>query len=520
MAIQIILLFLAGIALLLYSIFSLSRIMQQLASGKIKSYLTKITSKPIYGFGIGILLTAIFQSSSSTTVLTVSFVSAGLLSFFSSLGVIFGSNIGTTVTAQLLAFNITTIAPIIMVLGIAFSLLGRDKLKIIGKGIFYFGALFFGLELMRQAVIPLQSNPAFLNLLTKFENPVLAIVVSLGITALFQVSALVTGMAVLLGMSNAITLKVAILFIFGSNIGTTVTALLASAGGSISAKRTAMAHLFFNVIGVLIFLPLLNPFTSLVQLTSHNLANQIANSHLLFNAIMAAIFLVAIVPFSKLIERIVPGKEEVISLWPKYIDDRYLVKPQEALQAVKKENSRTLVINYKMFSKASELIFKFKRRKFTEVNYYEQVMDALNLELHKYLEKLSVIIKKTNLAPYLDLTNDLERIADRSLNIAEIAMLRKNKKVLFSRETENSLRHVTTLIRAQLRMIGALSLNYNNNLYERIKNSNEIVLEHLKKIQRVEEGGYASLLYSEILENLLHINEHCASALENTKTIK
>lgn len=512
---QIVLLFAAGIALLLYSIFSLSKVMQEVVSRNIRVYFGKATSKPIYGAGTGILLTLLFKSSTAVELLTISLVSAGLLTFFNSLGIILGANVGTSLTMQLVAFRITVIAPLIMLAGFLIFILGKNK-KTLGKALFYFGMLFFGFELIGKASAILRENPTFINMLVQFENPLLAILAATAVTAVIQSSSAVTGMIIMLGTQGLISLEAAIPLVLGANIGTTVTGLIVTIGGSISARRTALAHAFFNIFGVLLILPFLAPFTSLIRMTSSSLPHQIANAHLIYNLIIASIFLMAITPFASFIMKILPGKELALSLWPKYIDEYLLVQPQQALKAVKKETSRALAITNVMFSKAASTLFTYKQTLAVEINHCEQVIDSINLELHSYLGKIATITRE-NLAPYLNLINDIERIGDRSVNLVEIAELKRKHGIEFSRNTEEAICILIEAISSTVKDIKKLNVHYDEGLFKKICERNVHITKLIEQLKAKEERGLISLVYSELIENLERILEHCGSAARNVQ---
>ena len=270
-----ILIIVTGLVLFLFGMIKLSAEMQRIFSVRIRQYIKYLVKKPFSGIGIGAIATAIFQSSSATTVLVVGMVSAGLIGFFNSLGLILGAGIGTTVTAQLVAFKITNIAPIFIVIGILIWFLGKGRLKLTGEAIFYFGLLFFGLSLMGQGLEPFKDNQAFLNLIQETKNPFLGILIGLIFTAIFQSSSATIGILVILGQQGLIGIGSAFPIILGANIGTTVTAILASIGAGKNAKRSAFSHFFFKFFGVLILLPFLPLFISFLGFSTSDVAQQI-----------------------------------------------------------------------------------------------------------------------------------------------------------------------------------------------------------------------------------------------------
>jgi len=289
--------------LFLFSIRRFSEEVQHVAGKRFKKLLTKITSTPLRGTFVGAGVTSIIQSSSATTVILIGLVGAGLISFKNSLGVIFGANIGTTVTSQLVAFNLTVIAPFFIILGFLVEIFGR-KYRIFGRAIFYFGLIFFSLYLISIYLEPISESQEVINTLSSLSNIFLAILAGAVFTFLVQSSSITSGLVVVLASQGLLTLYSSIGIIFGANIGTTTTALIASIGSNEAGKKTAIAHFLFNVIGVIIFLPLILPFIDMVQYLGGSLERQVANAHLIFNVIVTVIFLIFINLFYKSVEKI------------------------------------------------------------------------------------------------------------------------------------------------------------------------------------------------------------------------
>jgi len=289
--------------LFLFSIRRFSEEVQRVAGKNFKKLLTKITSTPLRGTFVGAAVTSVIQSSSATTVILIGLVGAGLISFKNSLGVIFGANIGTTVTSQLVAFKLTAIAPVFIILGFLVEVFGR-KYKIFGRAIFYFGLIFFSLFLISVYLEPISESQEVIDTLSSLSNIFLAILAGAIFTFLVQSSSITSGLVVVLASQGLLTLYSSIGIIFGANIGTTTTALIASIGSNEAGKKTAIAHFLFNVIGVIIFLPLILPFIDIVQSFGGSLERQVANAHLIFNVIVTIIFLVFINTFYKSVEKL------------------------------------------------------------------------------------------------------------------------------------------------------------------------------------------------------------------------
>lgn len=278
--------------------------MQYAAGDRMREILHSLTSTPLRGTMIGTVTTALFQSSTATTVLTVGLVDAGLISFTASLGVIFGANIGSTVTTQLIALNLASIAPVILITGF---ILERIKVKWQkhGRSLFYFGLVFFSLAVMVLFIEPLKDNPTLLSILSSISSMGEAILVGFLVTAVIQSSGVVSGLSVILVSQGLLTFEQAIGIILGANIGTTVTALIAALPLHTNARRAAMAHLLFNALGVIIILPFLSPVLTFIKYIDGATAQEVANFHLLFNIASALLFLIFIKPFARLVSLII-----------------------------------------------------------------------------------------------------------------------------------------------------------------------------------------------------------------------
>ena len=290
-----------AIILFVFGLESFSTEIEQISGEKFRKFLARATKIPAIGVLIGALVTAVIQSSSATSVIAVGLVNAGVLSFKSSVGIVFGANIGTTITAQLVAFKLTAFAPVFIILGFLLSFV-RSKIAIFGKSIFYFGFVFFSLNLISAALAPLQHEPALTKYLIQPQNPLVAILVGCLFTAAVQSSSVTTGLAIIFTQQGLLSLENAVPLIMGANIGTTATALLAMLNMDVAAKKTALSHFFFNVGGVLIFLPILLLFGDRLNEFDANPAVALANIHLVFNVVASLIFVVLINPFTRLVD--------------------------------------------------------------------------------------------------------------------------------------------------------------------------------------------------------------------------
>lgn len=314
-----------AVILFLYGIENFSEEVRHVAGERFRTILQNATKTSLRGAIAGAVVTALVQSSTATSIIAIGLVNAGAISFLASLGLIIGANVGTTLTAQLVAFKLTAFAPIFVIIGFLLSMI-RGPYRVFGKPIFYFGLVFYSLNLISSIVAPLQDDPEILALLSMTDNVLAAIVIGFIITNLFQSSSVTTGLIVVLAQSGLLTATQALPIILGANIGTSTTGLVVALGMNTAAKRTAVAQFFFNFLGVLIFLPFLASFSLLIEDIGGAAAQQVANAHLIFNFTCAVLFLLAIKPFSRLIMDILPQKDgEIVfvtdHITPKLPDD-------------------------------------------------------------------------------------------------------------------------------------------------------------------------------------------------------
>lgn len=292
---------LTAIILFVFGLQNFSREIERITGERFRRTIGKVTTIPVVGVLIGALVTAVIQSSSATSVITISLVNAGVLSFKNSVGIVFGTNIGTTITAQLVAFKLTAFAPVIIILGFLLSFL-HSRVSVFGKAVFYFGFVFFTLNLISSSLQPLQNNSWLLSILSDPQNPLLALLVGGLFTALVQSSSVTTGLAIIFTQQGIMGLENAVPLMMGANVGTTVTALIAMVNADAAAKKTALSHLLFNVGGVLIFLPVLLLFSNKLASVTMEPALFLATLHLVFNVVTTILFLILINPFTRMID--------------------------------------------------------------------------------------------------------------------------------------------------------------------------------------------------------------------------
>jgi phosphate:Na+ symporter len=297
----------------------------------------------VRGTAAGALVTAVVQSSTATTVITVGLVNAGVISFAASLGIIFGANLGTTLTSQLVALNLTAFAPIFILIGFVIGLI-PGKYRIFGRPIFYFGLVFFSLALISNVMAPYRTDPQLIQLVGMMDTVFLQIAFGFLITNIFQSSSVTTGIVVVMSQNGLLTPGVAIPILLGANLGTPTTALLVAARMNTSAKRAAVAHFLFNFLGVLMFLPVLGIFTNLIISLGGDAGQQVANAHLLFNLTCCIVFLILINPFARIVMRVVPGREDDVVFMPKHLRHPLPVSTLETIALIEQEIQNLLTL--------------------------------------------------------------------------------------------------------------------------------------------------------------------------------
>jgi len=346
-----------GLAFFLYGMDKMSTGMKSTAGNKMRSLLASLTKNRVIALIVGAFVTMVIQSSSATTVMLVSFVQAGLLTFAQSMGVILGADIGTTITAQMIAFKLTDYALLMVAIGFLLRMFGKtEKTKAIGDIILGFGILFFGMKLMSDVMKPLRTYPAFINLMKDLENPFMGILIGAAFTAIVQSSSATTGVLIVLAQQGLITLEAGIPVILGANIGTCVTAALAGIGTSREAKRVAIAHVMFKVAGVCLFIFWIPQFADIIRALAvkfgSGTARQLANAHTIFNVSLGLFFLPFINIFAKIIYKIYPDKpmpksSEITTL---YIEDSMLDTPSLAMDLARREISRMALLLGRMLN--------------------------------------------------------------------------------------------------------------------------------------------------------------------------
>lgn len=522
---------LGGLALFLYGMQMMSAGLEAAAGNKMKGILEKLTSNRFLGVLVGALITAVIQSSSATTVMVVGFVNSGMMTLNQAVWIIMGANIGTTITGQLIALDVGEIAPLAAFLGVAAIVFVKNqKAKHVGEIIAGLGVLFIGMDMMSSAMKPLADSENFVSLLTQFENPILGILAGTVFTALIQSSSASVGILQALAGSGAIGLKSAAFVLFGQNIGTCITALLASVGTSRNAKRTTLIHIMFNVFGTIVFtiLCLTTPIIFMVEgWTPDNAPAQIANLHTMFNIVTTLLLLpvgtwltrIASVILKDKGERDTDGMRALYLIDFKHVNTEKLGVSVICAESVKKELMRMMEMAKSNVCEAFHVFANVGKDKFEVIEKREEYVDFLNKEISKYITS-AVSYESTRAGSQIfnslfSITSNVERISDHAVNIAGYSRIIAEKNIVFSEQAEKELAEMQSTcgrvfellldkpgdviawhekVACLEQKIDDMTIQYRNNMYGRIQE------------RKCSDEG--SILFSEMLTDFERIGDH------------
>jgi len=527
-----------AIATFLFGMSTMTDGLEKLSSGRLEHILERLTSNVFKGVLLGAVVTGLIQSSAATTVMCVGFVNAGIMKLEQTVGIIMGANIGTTVTAQLLrlgdidADNIVMmflqpsfLGPILAVVGIIFYMFikGGHK-RIVGQIVLGLGLLFIGMNTMSSAVEPLKDLPEFQSVFTAFSNPLLGVAVGAAITALLQSSSASMGILQAISTTGVVSFNIAMPLIMGQNIGTCITALISSVGASKNAKRTAMIHLFFNIIGSVFFLVVLYAGNALFRFPFWENTmdmGSIANLHLAFNIACTALLLPFHRQLVKLVKAVVPGDAEEREL--SVLDDRFLSSPSLAL-----ERAHDAVVQMSEFARdnyrlAVELIWKFDAKKLERLNETEVALDKLEGLLDNYLVKLTdralTAEESTRVSELLHTLSDFERIGDYAVNVSESAVVLHDRNITFSPQARAELERLTAAVGETLDKTVACYQSRQRTLAVQVEPLEEVVdliaatlkNRHVERLKAGECTIELGTQFLELLINLERMSDHCSN---------
>ena len=517
---------LGGLGLFLYGMNLMAEGLQKSAGDKLKKIVEKLTSNTIMGVIVGTVVTAIIQSSSAATVMVVGFVNAGIMSLSQAIGVIMGANIGTTVTAQLVSFKLEALAPLALGIGIILYLFSKNqRTKDVASILLGFGILFTGMEFMKDAVKPLAEYEGFRSALIYFgQHQVLGILAGFAITGIIQSSSASMGMLIALASQGLIPLSAALPILYGDNIGTCVTSLISSIGASRNAKRAAIMHLTFNLIGTIIFILILGrPISMLVTyLNPNDAARQIANAHTTFNILNVLVLL----PFAKYIVKFVlkimpitEEESEAVSK-TKYLDERILQTPSIALGNTVKEVIRMGDKANKALETSMDSLVNKSMKSVEKTERYEETVNTLQKEILNYLLKLSKLPLNAEERNKVDLlfntVNDIERVSDHAENISELSRIAIDKDLTFSPKAIEEMNNIYSKAQQNFKIsLKCLEENDKNMIEDIYKLEEEVdALEKLYKkthMERLNNGKCtidSGVVFLDLLTNLERVSDH------------
>lgn len=530
MSITMLFMLLGGLGMFLYGMKMMSDGLENVAGDKMRRTLEVLTTNRLSAVAVGAGVTALVQSSSATTVMVVGFVNAGLMSLLQATGVIMGANIGTTITAQLIAFKLSDIAPFILFIGMIMTTFIRKRIiSRSGEIVLGFGVLFVGLTLMSQAMKPLQEHEGFRNFLISFSSPVAGVIIGALFTAIIQSSSASVGILQALAMMGLIGLDNAIFVILGQNIGTCITAILAAIGTSSNSKRTAGIHLMFNIVGTGIYLFIIMLFPGIVEwvktLSPENVSRQIANFHTIFNVSVTVLLFPFALQMVKLITRIIPDKKDADSIEKRlvYLDDRIAQTPAIALTQTLKELNRMGTIASDNMQRSLEAFYELDEQKANKVLEVEKTVDYLCHNISTYLvEFRGMDLSEHDLKILGSLHHvliDMERISDHAENIAEAAMTLSEKREKMTPEGQAELVAMSTktmdTLRASLDAFehrDPRKLKLVEDLEQEVDNMKKTYIgNHINRLQEKTCNSQVGVIFTNLIAELERVADHATN---------
>jgi phosphate:Na+ symporter len=534
MSVEMVLSLLGGLALFLYGMQMMSSNLENVAGGRMKDILERLTKSRLRGVLVGAGITAVIQSSSATTVMVVGFVNAGLMSLSGAVGVIMGANIGTTITGQLVALDIGVLAPLLAFLGVAPCLFikGRRAQNVCGI-VAGLGILFIGMNMMSAALTPLRDNEAFVSLMTRFSNPILGIAVGALFTAVIQSSSASVGILQALAMGGLIGLDGAVYVLFGQNIGTCITAVLAAVGTNRNAKRTTLIHLMFNVIGTIVFTVVcqLTPFTEWMSaLTPGKPAAQIANVHTVFNVTTTLLLLPFAGLLAKLASRILPDQvkedSDVDRWFDSFFEGNKLGASAMAIESLSRDVQTMLRLAAKNVSAAFEAVQNGCRDGIEAIERDEEDIDLFNSHLSQKASRVLALELGTedvnSVQQIYKITGNVERIGDHAMNIAQYAQHMRDKKLHLSDAVQHEISEMESVCRQALEALTGESraqaqriLGEEQVFEQRMDDTNRAFRQN--QLNRLAGGvcsAESAILYSEMLTDYERIGDHILNIAE------
>lgn len=533
MNLEVILSMAGGLGLFLFGMKLMSDSIEKVAGAKLRQILEQLTTNRFMGIIVGTVFTAIIQSSSACTVMVVSFVNSGLMNLYQAAGVIFGANIGTTVTSLLVSFKLDKIAPAVLLVGVIMIMFMKKQRAIkLGETIAGFGILFIGLSTMSSAMSVMKDSPAVLDMFASLQSPIVAVLLGFAITSIIQSSSVTVSILVLLANQGLLGLDMCLFTILGCNIGACVSALLASLVGKKDAKRAAAIHLSFNVIGtIIVFIIFLFGIDQIVvaleQAAGHDAGRTVAFAHIcvkIFQVIILTPFMGSIV---KLTYVLIPGDDHKVgyrdSYQLKYIGEKVVLNPATAMVEVIKELDRMASLASENLNRAMNALITLDEEEIKEVDEVEKNIDFLSHAISDYLVKINQttlpIEDMKMIGGLFHVVNDIERIGDHAENIADAARRRIETGVSFSKDAQAELGNMLDMVNTILRFSMEMFTKGTEEHIEDIKNLEEAIDEkekelqkkHLDRLTHQECTPEAGVIFSDIVSGLERIGDHATN---------
>lgn len=516
-----------SIALFLYGMQIMSKGLQKLTGTKLKELLKKLTANRFSELVTGFLLGSVMQSSGSAMAMIIGFVNANLLALKQSVAIILGAGIGGTIVVQLIAFRITQYALLFIGLGFFTSYIGKYKsARNFGNILLGFGCILLSLQIFGDLALPLEKDMGIKNLLGTIANePILGIIISVFFTALFNSSSIMLGIIIAISSHSIVGLQSAIPLMLGANLGTCVTSIMASIGTTPEAKRVALVHVSFKIIGVLLFLPFLHQFTNFVSNTNPELSRQIANAHTLFNASLTIIFLPFTTVFANLATRLLPAPvDEEVGFKVRYLDYRIIDNPILALGHIQKEIRRLADRIQEMFDKVINVIIKNDEEIADQIDKKEYEADILAKAIITYLSELGqhplAHEESRKAASLLYIVNDLEHIGDLISRLGKLGRKKVEYSLVFSQEGLEELINMHQTVKNNLDMAVIASLTGDHSLAVKVSETNERIRRLERDLRQTHLGRLwagqkvtleTSSIHLDLINGFQRINEHAAN---------
>ena len=521
-----------GLGLFLFGMELMSDSIEKVAGARLRRILEIFTTNRFMGMIVGIIFTGIIQSSSACTVMVVSFVNSGLMNLYQAAGVILGAKIGTTITSQLVSFNLSKIAPLILLVGVVVMMFTKkEKVRKVAEVVVGFGILFVGLSTMSQAMANMKNEPQVVNLLMSLKNPFLATLMGFALTAIIQSSSVTVSIVLLLANQDLLPLPITLYIILGCNIGACATAMLASMTGKKDAKRAALIHLLFNIIGtVIIYIALFVAGDQIVELIKSISADNgrfVANAHTLIKIAQV----IMLFPFTswlvKMTYLIVPGEDQKVgyreSYQLKYIGDKVVFNPATAVVEVIKELERMASLAEENLNRAMNALITLDEEDIEEVYEVEKNINFLNHAITDYLVKINQttlpIEDLNSLGALFHVVNDIERIGDHAENVADAARQRKEEGVSISKEAQKELGDMLEMVNKIIRYAVEMFAKSDESHMQEIvtledqvdEKERELQKKHVERLTKGECSPEAGMIFSDIVSGLERVADHATN---------